>query len=198
MVVMPARGGEVARRLCAGGGVIVNHPAPGPRRSGRFNLGKAMAAMAAAHLLGVAPGDSAGAMAHVQSVAHRYDTVRHGRHELHLFLAKNPAGWVEMLPLLQDGTALLVIINAWEADGRDTSWLWDVPFEELAPQAAVVASGERAAGVGLRLSHAGIRHDTGADPLAAMELLPSGVVAVIANYTAFADLWHRLTGPSAR
>jgi UDP-N-acetylmuramyl tripeptide synthase len=165
---------------------------------GRFNLGNAMVALAAAHGLGVAPCDSAGAMAHVQSVAHRYDTVRHGRHELHLFLAKNPAGWAEMLPLLQQAPALLVVINAREADGRDTSWLWDVPFEELAPRTVVVVSGERAADVGLRLSYAGIRHATEADPLAAVELLPSGVVAVVANYTAFADLWHRLAGPAAR
>jgi UDP-N-acetylmuramyl tripeptide synthase len=165
---------------------------------GRFNLGNGLAAIAAAHLLGVAPGDSAGAMAHVQSVAHRYATVRDGCHQLHLLLAKNPAGWAEMLPLLQDCPALLVIINAREADGRDTSWLWDVPFEELAPRTVVVASGERAADVGLRLSYAGIRHETQADPLAAVELLPSGVVAVVANYTAFADLWHRLAGPSAR
>jgi UDP-N-acetylmuramyl tripeptide synthase len=165
---------------------------------GRFNLGNALAAMAAAQLLGVAPGDSAAAMADVQSVAHRYATVRHGRHELRLLLAKNPAGWAEMLPLVRSCPALLVVVNAREADGRDTSWLWDVPFEDLAPRTVVGASGERAADVGLRLSYAGIRHDTEADPLAAVERFPPGVVAVVANYTAFADLWHRLAGSAAR
>jgi UDP-N-acetylmuramyl tripeptide synthase len=164
---------------------------------GRFNRGNALAAMAAAHALGVPPGDAAGAMALLQSVAHRYAKVRLGSHELQLLLAKNPAGWAETLPLLEDKRALLCVINAREADGRDTSWLWDVPFEQL-PHRPTVVTGDRAADVGLRLSYAGIEHQTVRDPLAGLELLPPGEVAVVANYTAFSDLWRRLAGMAAR
>jgi UDP-N-acetylmuramyl tripeptide synthase len=167
------------------------------RLPGRFNLGNALAAMAAAHALGVPPGAAADAMADLESVAHRYATVRHGSHELHLLLAKNPAGWAETLPLLKDYPALLLVINAREADGRDTSWLWDVPFEQLPPR-PTVASGDRAADVGLRLSYAAVGHQTVDDPLAGLELLPPGEVVAVANYTAFADLWRRLAVMSGR
>jgi UDP-N-acetylmuramyl tripeptide synthase len=116
---------------------------------------------------------------------------------LHLLLAKNPAGWAETLPLLKDYPALLLVINAREADGRDTSWLWDVPFEGLAPRPTVV-SGDRAPDIGLRLSYAAVEHQTVHDPLAGLELLPPGEVVVVANYTAFADLWRRLAVMSRR
>jgi hypothetical protein len=84
-----------------------------------------------------------------------------------------------------------VIINAREADGRDTSWLWDVPFEQFTPR-PVVASGERAADLGVRLSYAGLEHQTVSDPLAALAALPEGEVDVVANYTAFHVLRRRL------
>jgi UDP-N-acetylmuramyl tripeptide synthase len=85
-----------------------------------------------------------------------------------------------------------VIINAREADGRDTSWLWDVPFEQFSCR-PVVASGERAADLGVRLSYAGLEHQTVADPLAALAALPAGKVDVVANYTAFHQFRRRLS-----
>jgi UDP-N-acetylmuramyl tripeptide synthase len=106
-------------------------------------------------------------------------------------LAKNPAGWRETLPLLTKADGLLLAVNAREADGRDTSWLWDIPFEELPPLPTVV-TGEAAPDLGLRLSYAGVAHDTVADPLAALESLPAGDIAVVANYSAFTRLWHVL------
>lgn len=159
---------------------------------GRFNRGNALAAIAAAHALGVSPAEAVAAMAPIHSVAHRYASVDHGNHELHLLLAKNPAGWAETLPLLTAGTPLMFLVNAREADSRDTSWLWDVDFEQLTPR-PVAASGERAADLGLRLSYAGIDHSTESDPLAAVEVLPPGKVIVVANYTAFTTLWQRLS-----
>jgi len=162
---------------------------------GRFNLGNAAMAMAAAGALGVPAEAAAAAIADVRSIAGRYSVVRRGRQELRLLLAKNPAGWIELLPLLADARCLLLVINARDADGRDTSWLWDVPFEHLGAP-VVVASGERAADLGLRLSYAGIDHRTVADPVAALELLPPGEVIVVANYTAFSALGSRLGATS--
>lgn len=163
---------------------------------GKFNLGNAVMAMAGASVIGVEPGAAAAAMSELQQVAGRYSTVQLGHHELRLLLAKNPAGWAETLGLLDESRALLVMINAREADGRDTSWLWDVPFEQLGPR-PVAASGERSADIGLRLSYAGVEHTTLADPLAAIAALPPGKVDVVANYTAFHQLQRRLAERSA-
>ena len=69
--------------------------------------------------------------------------------------------------------AEIIVINAREADGRDTSWLWDVPFEGFPPR-PMVASGERAADLGVRLSYAGLEHSTEPDPVAALSLLLAG------------------------
>jgi len=66
-----------------------------------------------------------------------------------------------------------------------------VPFEKLSCP-AIVASGERAADLGVRLSYAGLDHRTESDPVAALALLPLGTVDVVANYTAFHQLLRRL------
>jgi UDP-N-acetylmuramyl tripeptide synthase len=163
---------------------------------GRFNLGNAALAMAAASAVGVPSGEAAAAISGLTSVAGRYAVVRRGEQELHLLLAKNPAGWAATLPLLERAQALLLVVNAQEADGRDTSWLWDVPFERL-PVRPTVVSGHCAADVGLRLSYAERDHRTEPDPMAALGLLPTGEVYVVANYTAFHALCQRLRAEGA-
>jgi UDP-N-acetylmuramyl tripeptide synthase len=160
---------------------------------GRFNLSNAALALAAAAALGIDAAAAAGSVAALDSVGGRYRTVQHRGHELRLLLAKNPAGWVETLSLLEPAAALLLVVNAHEADGRDTSWLWDVPFEQLAPAGTgVVAAGEKAADLGLRLSYAGVDHVTVTNPLDALARLPPGKVDVVANYTAFRRLARRI------
>jgi UDP-N-acetylmuramyl tripeptide synthase len=151
---------------------------------GSFNLGNAALAMAAADALGVPSDRAAAALAVLEKVAGRYSVVGRGAQVLHLLLAKNPAGWAALLPLLAHAPSFLLAVNAREADGRDTSWLWDVPFEQL-PARPTVASGERAADLGLRLSYADREHSTEPDPIRALDVLPAGDVFVVANYTAF-------------
>jgi hypothetical protein len=56
----------------------------------------------------------------------------------------------------------------------------------------MVASGERAADLGVRLSYAGLEHSTEPDPVAALSLLPPGTVDGVANYTGFRQLLHHL------
>jgi UDP-N-acetylmuramyl tripeptide synthase len=164
---------------------------------GEHNRGNAAAAMAAATALGVAPAPAAAAISAVRSVAHRYAVVEREGQRLTLLLAKNPASWRETLPLLEQADGLLLAVNAREADGRDTSWLWDIPFEELALR-PTVATGDAAPDLGLRLFYAGIAHDTVADFDAALQRLPSGEVAVVANYTAFAGLYQALSRTGGR
>src|SRR5439155_1441465 len=53
---------------------------------------------------------------------------------------------------------VVVGINARIADGRDPSWLWDVPFERLAGR-FVVATGERGRDLAVRLHYAEIEHE---------------------------------------
>jgi UDP-N-acetylmuramyl tripeptide synthase len=167
------------------------------RLPGDYNRGNALTAVATAAALGVPPARAAAAMASVGSVAHRYAVVEHGRHRLTLLLAKNPAGWRETLPLAASADGVLVAVNAREADGRDTSWLWDVPFEQLTGQ-PIAASGEAVADLGLRLAYAEVGHAAAADPLDALAALPAGEVTVVANYTAFTGLWQRLQHGSQR
>ena len=123
--------------------------------------------------------------------AGRYGAVLHEGRRVQLLLAKNPAGWQETLPLLAGRPALALALNAREPDGRDTSWLWDVPLERL-PRVPVVACGEAAADLGLRLTYAGVEHRTEPDLLAALGTLPPGEVTLVANYTAFSDVLRRL------
>jgi UDP-N-acetylmuramyl tripeptide synthase len=165
---------------------------------GRFNLGNAALALAAAAALGIDPAAAAGGVASLDSVGGRYGTVLHGGQELRLLLAKNPAGWAATLALLEPAAARLLVVNAREADGRDTSWLWDVPFEQLAcAGTGVVAAGEKAADLGLRLGYAGVEHATVTNPLDALACLPPGKVDVVANYTAFRALARQVGGEAA-
>ena len=184
----PQPGWSLTGQMLAGNGVCTQLEL---RLPGRCNTSNAALAVAAAAALGVPPQLAAAAMGELDEVAGRFAVIQRGDQELRLLLAKNPAGWVETLPVLQQARSLLVVINAREADGRDTSWLWDVPFEGL-PSRAIVASGERAADLGVRLSYAGLEHSTEPDPVAALSLLPAGKVDVVANYTGFRQLLHRL------
>lgn len=166
------------------------------RLPGQVNRSNAAMAIVAACAVGVPADQAAAALREVDVVAGRYAVVHRGGQDLRMLLAKNPAGWAGMLSMLEEPRPLLVIINAREADGRDTSWLWDVPFEQLGSR-QVVASGERAADLGVRLSYAGLEHRTVADPLAALKALPAGQIDVVANYTAFHQFRRRLEREAA-
>jgi len=161
---------------------------------GRVNVGNALMALAAADAVGVAAVRGAAGLATVEEVAGRYVVTRVGDHVVRLLLVKNPAGWVGALEFLRVPRPIVVVINAREADGRDVSWLWDLPVEQLADR-HVAAAGERAADLGVRLSYAGIDHITGPDPLTALRRLPAGEVDVVATYTAFLQLRDKLSPP---
>jgi UDP-N-acetylmuramyl tripeptide synthase len=139
-------------------------------------------------------------LATVTEVAGRFSTVeRHGR-PVHLLLAKNPAGWTAIFDLLDEtgdtGAPVVVSVNARTADGLDTSWLWDAPFERLAGR-TVVATGDRRLDLAVRLHYAEVDHDVVDGPLAALDHAlrrsDGGTTAeFLGNYTAFADLRRAL------
>lgn len=162
---------------------------------GRVNTANAAMAMAGAQLFGVAPGDALAAMEKVGAVQGRYAEVALGPTTARLLLAKNPAGWVEMLELLDASPPRPVVIdfNSRVADGRDPSWLWDVPFERLAGR-QVLVTGERRHDMSARLTYAGIDHSVHASAeaaAAAADYRVSNLIDVVANYTAFRDLLVR-------
>lgn len=159
---------------------------------GRCNAANAAVAIAIAGLAGVDAATAAPALTEVEAVAGRYAVTDLGGRRARLLLAKNPAGWVEMLELLDEtpGRAVVIDFNAREADGKDPSWIWDVPAERLAGR-TVLVSGDRAEDVVVRLAHAGVdapRHATVKAAVAAAPGGPDDVVDVLATYTAFRDL----------
>ncbi|MHB8329083.1 MAG: MurT ligase domain-containing protein, partial [Acidimicrobiales bacterium] len=105
---------------------------------GRCNRSNAAMATAAAKVLGVDELAALTAMSTVRDVEGRFAVVHHGGVTARLLLAKNPAGWAELLDLLDEGSDPVVVgINARIADGHDPSWLWDVAFERLAGRQVV-------------------------------------------------------------
>jgi UDP-N-acetylmuramyl tripeptide synthase len=163
---------------------------------GQVNLANAVMALAVAALAGIHPNIAVTKIDGLDRVEGRFARIRHGRHTLRLVvLAKNPAGWSATMSMLKPDRPIVVVINNREADGRDTSWLWDVAFEHLAGR-PVAACGQRAEDLGVRLSYADVAHHTRTDPLQALAQLPDGEIDIVANYTAFHDLRRRLDGPN--
>ena len=163
---------------------------------GRANRANAAMAVSAAGVLGVGPEDSLRAIAGVADVDSRYRSLDVDGIPVRLLLAKNPAGWLEVLDIISDSTGPLVVgINARIADGRDPSWLWDVPFEALRGR-FVVAAGERCRDLAVRLHYAEVEHSLERDERRAIAAVGSalGRVDVVANYTSFMDLTTSLNG----
>jgi UDP-N-acetylmuramyl tripeptide synthase len=162
------------------------------RLPGAFNRANAATALAVARVRGVDLVDASRAVEAVESVAGRFVVKDVGGRRVRLLMGKNPASWSELVALLDGGTApVIVCLNARGADGMDTSWIWDVPFEHLAGR-TVVASGDRRLDLSVRLTVGGVEHTTTADPLSAVGTLPAGPVEMVATYTAFHDLLKAL------
>jgi UDP-N-acetylmuramyl tripeptide synthase len=164
---------------------------------GEVNIGNAALAAAAASAWGVTPAVAFEAMAAIPSVEGRYLETKVGDRPVRLLLAKNPAGWVEALEMTRPGLPVVVAVNARAQDGRDPSWLWDVPFEVLQGRQAV-ATGERSRDVAVRLRYAGVEHVRVDDRAAAVRAAAAraasrGPVEVLANYTAFQG-YRRVVG----
>ena len=159
---------------------------------GDFNRSNALMALAVAAERGVDPARAIRPIEKVVDVSGRYVTADVDGRPVRLFLAKNPASWTEMLHLLSHETASVVfVLNARIADGQDTSWLWDVPFEQAAGR-AVIASGDRRLDLAYRLKLANVEHTVSASALAAVKNLPPGPVELLATYTAFHDVLKEL------
>jgi len=185
---------------------------------GQFNRSNAaMAAMAAAVVMQATAGTmrseavaiALGRLGGVTEVAGRFSTILRRGRQVRLLLAKNPAGWTAIFDLLDETGdpkgAVVLSVNARTADGFDTSWLWDVPFERLAGH-PVVVTGERRLDLAVRLRYADVEHVVVDDPVDALDHAVAtrnggltgatdhdrATVEFLGNYTAFADLRRAL------
>ncbi len=154
---------------------------------GRFNVANAALAIATVHHAGrVSVQDAADRVGDVHSVAGRFERIRFHGHDLRIMLAKNPAGWIELLDLMAgDRYPLVLVLNAEGVDGRDPSWIYDVSFAPLRGRTLIV-QGRRATDLLVRLEHDEVAatHVPGS-LAAALWKLPAGRVDVVGNYTAF-------------
>lgn len=116
-----------------------------------------------------------------------------------LNLAKNPMGMNQNVEMIYADTrkkAVYFLINANEADGRDTSWLWDVDFERLenAIEQCYVG-GLRAKDIQLRLKYGEVPAELSLDVQKTVRKMlenDAEVCYVIANYTALAGTRNSL------
>jgi UDP-N-acetylmuramyl tripeptide synthase len=167
---------------------------------GLYNVYNALAAVAAAIELGVAPERIASALVSLRAAFGRVETIEAAGKALSILLIKNPAGANEVLRTLlleagDDGIDLWIALNDRIADGRDVSWIWDADFELLEGAVRrVVCSGTRAPEMALRLKYAGW-------PVDAIEVVPaigpsldralsaaSGRLFALPTYTALLEL----------
>ena len=155
---------------------------------GRANSGNAVMAAAAAVAMGVDLPLALERMSSLTEASGRFGRYDIGGRPTRLILAKNPASMAVALEFAGDAP-LIIGINARPVDGRDTSWLYDVPFESLAGR-TIGVTGERRDDLALRLHLAGATPVVGPDPHHLARTMPEGDLCLIGNYSNFAA-WRR-------
>ncbi|MBV9819069.1 MAG: DUF1727 domain-containing protein [Solirubrobacterales bacterium] len=130
---------------------------------GLFNAYNALGAIAGASALGINPAVIEEAVAGASGAFGRLERFRVGDTLVCLLLVKNPSGFNQALRLVLDESQaepvhLLLALNDNGPDGRDVSWIWDVDLELCAQDGVefIMAAGERAHDLALRLKYAGM------------------------------------------
>jgi len=129
---------------------------------GLYNVYNAVAAAAVAVALGVSTEKIRRGLEGFSAAFGRFERISIGRKELVMLLVKNPAGANEALRTLEIGIppVLVLALNDAIADGQDVSWIWDVDYEPLLPHVQhVIATGDRADELGLRLVYGGLERN---------------------------------------
>ncbi|MDP9236908.1 MAG: MurT ligase domain-containing protein [Chloroflexota bacterium] len=167
--------------------------------SGLYNAYNALAAAAGAIALGLPSDAIVAAIGGFSAAFGRQERFEVEGRDVQVLLGKNPTGLNQVLRAIaaQPGRKrLLFFLNDGIADGRDISWIWDTDYETLRPQADwVLAAGQRAEDLALRLKYAGfgdeieIQHDTAAALRRALAITPTGATLhVVPTYTAMLEV----------
>jgi len=199
-VELDAEGSDVEVRI---GDTILPLRVP---TAGLYSVTNALAALAAAHALGVPAEVAVRAVAEAGPAFGRQERITVGRRQVRIWLAKNPAGLNEIVRALLAPTSgngpeprfLLAMLNDDIQDGKDVSWIYDADLERLAADpttiGSLVCSGDRADDLALRFAIAGINPDdviadTNAALDAALDRTPAtATLEVVATYTAMIDV----------
>ncbi len=139
------------------GEIAVEIPLPG-----LYNVYNATAAASLCLALGASLEEIRRGLEGFNAAFGRFEQIAVGSKAIVILLIKNPAGANEVLRTLETGVprVLVIALNDAIADGQDVSWIWDVDFEPLLPHTRrVVATGDRAAELGLRLLYGGLPAD---------------------------------------
>jgi UDP-N-acetylmuramyl tripeptide synthase len=126
---------------------------------GLFNIYNAVAAGAAASMLGISLEGIKEGLKEYRTLFGRSEHLRISGKTILIQLIKNPAGATQTINTISraNKVSVLIAINDNLADGRDVSWLWDAEFEPLAALDGVfVVSGQRAEDMAVRLKYANI------------------------------------------
>jgi len=130
----------------------------------------------------------------------RVERVEAGDRQILMILAKNPAGFNEVIRTLMTEPGrkdVLLALNDNIADGRDVSWIWDVDFEMFRGRLLnVVCSGIRGWDMALRIKYAELQQRSltvetdleKALDIALDKVLPGGTLYMVPTYTAMLDL----------
>jgi UDP-N-acetylmuramyl tripeptide synthase len=173
---------------------------------GLYNVYNILAAMTAALTVGVEPDIIVPAVEDFTAAFGRVERVSASEREILMILAKNPAGFNEVIRTLtfEPGRKSVVLaLNDNIADGRDVSWIWDVDFEMFRGKLTnVVCSGLRAWDMALRIKYAGVGELTLATEPDLEKALDAGLRAVspgetlyvVPTYTAMLDLRKIMVG----
>jgi UDP-N-acetylmuramyl tripeptide synthase len=167
---------------------------------GLYNVYNAVAAASLAHALGTPIDEIRAGLEDFRGAFGRFERIASGDRELIMLLVKNPAGANEAVRTLLDGGAppvVVIALNDAIADGQDVSWIWDVDLEPLLGSAElVVATGDRAAELGVRCVYGGLpreRLEVVPGLAAALDrglaaVPPGGELVVLPTYTAMLAL----------
>ncbi len=166
---------------------------------GVHNLYNASSALAAVSACGVPFERACGLLSEVTPAFGRMERLTLAGRTVWMILVKNPAGMdraLEHVCAAPDAGAVYFLLNSGDADGRDTSWIWDARFEDRSLPEPVFVSGRRTWDMALRLRYAGLPssgiragEDTGALLEEALASLPPETsLYLLPNYTAMLDL----------
>jgi len=179
----------------AAGTTRVRLPLPG-----LYNVYNALGAAALAQALGTPLDEIRSGLEGFGAAFGRFERIPAGDRTILVLLIKNPAGANEVVHTLLEGgspSLLLIALNDAIADGKDVSWIWDVDFEPLlARSERLIASGDRAAELGVRCVYGGLAEEAlEVEPSLARALdrgleltAPGRELVVLPTYTAMLEL----------